>query len=91
VLDIVLAGWTILVQRYQRDAFHQFTWGIKGAGSDNLQCIASEELNLLNHSNVDSLITKISELRLKNVSLDQATVFLNDGTKEEVRINCVVS
>src|SRR5687768_14248459 len=27
VLNNILAGWTILVQRYQRDLFHQFTWG----------------------------------------------------------------
>jgi hypothetical protein len=83
-LDAILTAWTILIQRYQRDVFHQFSWGIKGAGSDGRQCIQTAELNLLNHSNATSLASKIRDVRLKNVSLDGATIFLNDGTKEEV-------
>lgn len=86
-LDAILTAWTILVQRYQRDVFHQFSWGIKGAGSDKRQCIATAELDLLNHSNAASLATKIGDTRLKDVSLDDATIFLNDGTKEEVSIS----
>ena len=85
VLDTVLTAWTILVQRYQRDVFHRFSWGIKGAGSDKRQCIETGDLNLLTHSNAASLATKIQGARLKDVSLDRATIFLNDGTKEEVR------
>jgi hypothetical protein len=88
VLDTVLAGWVILAQRYQRDAFHSFTWGIKNAGSEKLQCIMAGELSLSNHSTVGDVIAKVKDLRLKDVSLDQATVFLNDGTKEEVCYGC---
>ncbi|KAF1363149.1 hypothetical protein EJ07DRAFT_104421 [Lizonia empirigonia] len=84
VLDAVLTAWTILVQRYQRDVFHQFSWGIKGAGSDKRQCISTVDLDLLNHSNAASLATKLHNLRLKDVPLDGATIFLNDGTKDEV-------
>lgn len=83
-LDAVLTAWAILVQRYQRDVFHQFSWGIKEPGSEKLQCISASDLDLLSHSNAATLAGKIHDLRLKNVSLDGATVFLNDGTKEEV-------
>ncbi len=91
VLDTVLTAWTILVQRYQRDVFNQFSWGLKGAGSDQQQCILTADLDLLNHSNARSLSAKISDLRLQNLSLEGATIFLNDGTKEEVwiAIDCV--
>ena len=84
VLDTVLTAWTILVQRYQRDVFHRFSWGIKGAGSDKRQCMETGDLNLLNHNNAASLAAKIQEVRLKHVSLNGTTIFLNDGTKEEV-------
>jgi hypothetical protein len=84
VLDTALTAWTIIVQRYQRDAFHQFSWGLKGAGSDKRQCITAVDLNLPSHSGTASLAAKIRDLRLKDVSLNGATIFLNDGTKEEV-------
>jgi hypothetical protein len=84
-LDAILTAWTILVQRYQRDIFHQFSWGVKGAGSEKRQCISTTELDLLSHSNATGLAAKLSETRLKGVSLDGATIFLNDGTKEEVK------
>lgn len=83
-LDAILTAWTILVQRYQRDVFHQFSWGVKGAGSDGRQCVPTADLDLLNHNDAASLASKIRDVRLKNVSLDGATIFLNDGTKEEV-------
>lgn len=83
-LDAILTAWTILIQRYQRDVFHQFSWGLLGAGSDGRQCIQTADLDLLNHKNATSLASKIHDVRLKNVSLDGATIFLNDGTKEEV-------
>ncbi|KAF3037841.1 nrps [Didymella heteroderae] len=82
-LDAILTAWTILIQRYQRDVFHQFSWGIKGAGSDERQCVQTTDLDLLDHSNAACLASKIHDVRLKNVSLDGATIFLNDGTKEE--------
>lgn len=83
-LDAILTAWTILVQRYQRDVFHQFSWGIKGAGSDKRQCIPTVDLDLLNHSNAASLLTKVGGVRLKDLLLDDTIIFLNDGTKEEV-------
>lgn len=87
VLDTVLTAWIILVQRYQRDAFHQFSWGIKGAGSDKCQCISAVDLDLPNYNNAASLVEKVRDSRLHDVSLDGTTIFLNDGTKEEVRLN----
>jgi hypothetical protein len=90
ILDIILAGWVVLAQRYQRDAFHSFTWGIKGAGSEKAQSIMSAELSLSNQTTVGDLVAKTKDLRLKDVSLDQATIFLNDGTKEEVCNDCAL-
>ncbi|KAJ4313054.1 Non-ribosomal peptide synthetase [Neodidymelliopsis sp. IMI 364377] len=83
VLDTVLTAWTIIVQRYQRDTFHQLSWGLKGAGSDKRQCITAVDLDLSSHSGTASLAAKIRDLRLKDVSLNGTTIFLNDGTKEE--------
>ncbi|CAO2655532.1 Nn.00g043350.m01.CDS01 [Neocucurbitaria sp. VM-36] len=83
VVDTVLTAWTILVQRYQRDLFHQFTWGLKGAGADAVQCIPTRELDLLSHKAAGGLNAKVSNLRLKDINVDEATIFLNDGTKEE--------
>lgn len=84
-LDAILTAWTILMQRYQRDVFHQFSWGIKGAGSNNRQLIPASELKLESHSSAASLARTIRDVRLKDVSIDGSSIFLNDGTKEEVR------
>ncbi|KAJ4371135.1 Non-ribosomal peptide synthetase [Neocucurbitaria cava] len=83
VLDTVLTAWTILVQRYQRDLFHQFTWGVKDAGADQIQCIPTPELGLLNHTTAGSLKGKVADVRSKVISVDKTVIFLNDGTKEE--------
>lgn len=84
VLDTVLTAWTLLVQRYQRDLFHQFTWGIQDAGSDKIQCLPTPELDLLSHKAAGSLKARVADVRLKDVNIDKATIFLNDGTQEEV-------
>ncbi|KAF2853246.1 nonribosomal peptide synthetase-like protein [Plenodomus tracheiphilus IPT5] len=83
VLDVVLTAWVILVQRYQRDVFHQFTWGLQNSGTDWVQCIPTPDLDLKNQQLVGQLKSKINSVRLKDVSIDQSTIFLNDGTKEE--------
>jgi len=84
VLNTVLAAWAILVERYQRDVFSHFTWGIKDGGKDNAQCVAVSSLDWPGHKTTSSLETKIQEQRLNNLSLDQGAIFLNDGTTEEV-------
>ncbi|KAI2486702.1 Nonribosomal peptide synthetase 6 [Pyrenophora tritici-repentis] len=83
VLDTVLAAWAILVERYQRDVFSQFTWGIKGGGGDSTQCLAAFNLDWRSHKTASGLKTKIQEQRLNNLSLGQGTLFFNDGTLEE--------
>lgn len=85
VLDTVLAAWAILVERYQREVFSQFTWGIKDGGNDNTQCMVVLNLDWPNHMTAASLKTKIREQRRSNLSSDQGTIFLNDGSKEEVQ------
>ncbi|KAF2023952.1 hypothetical protein EK21DRAFT_79818 [Setomelanomma holmii] len=84
VLDTVLTAWTLLIQRYQRDTFHHFTWGIKDAGDRSIQCIDTLELDLPSHAATKSLTANINSLRSKEiVTEDPITIFLNDGTKEE--------
>jgi hypothetical protein len=88
VLDTVLTAWTILIQRYQRDVFHQFTWGTK-ASEDKKgdQCIQTTDLDLSNQSRAESLKTKLNSVRSSNISLHQgSSIFLNDGTSAEVSI-----
>ena len=84
VLDTVLAAWAILVERYQRDVFSQFTWGLKDGSNENVQCVTVSSLDWPGHKTASSLKTKIQEQRLNNLSLEQATIFLNDSTTEEV-------
>ncbi|KAF2130328.1 nonribosomal peptide synthetase 6 [Dothidotthia symphoricarpi CBS 119687] len=83
ILDTVLAAWIVLIQRYQRDVFHQFTWGAKDAEKDKIQCISAGDLDSPSHETCDSLTTKLRNLRLRNISGDETTIFLNDGTSEE--------
>jgi hypothetical protein len=85
VLDTILTAWAILIQRYQRDTFHQFTWGInKGSGNERIQCIGTPELDLPNQKAAQSLQTKISSLRLRDIPVTEGSeIFLNDGTKLE--------
>jgi hypothetical protein len=84
VLNTVLSAWTILIQRYQREVFHQFTWGVKGAGNDSIQRILTSGLDLTNQTAARSLMKKIGDVRSKDIILDESTIFLNDGTIEEV-------
>lgn len=83
-LDTLLTAWTILTQRYQRDLFHHFTWGIKDAGADAAQCIQAHNLGLLGRKAASNLRAKISDVRMKDAPADNITIFLNDGTKDEV-------
>jgi hypothetical protein len=85
VLDTVLTAWSILIQRYQREVFHQFTWGIKTAGNNRTQCVPTYDLGLLDHKSAASLTSKIRDVRSKDITTEQDMIFLNDGTKEEVK------
>lgn len=85
VLDTVLTAWTVLIQRYQRDTFHQFTWGLKDVGQDATQCMQTTELKLADQKSVQSLYENVSNVRSRHLSVDSgSTIFLNDGTEVEV-------
>jgi hypothetical protein len=85
VLDTVLTAWTILVQRYQRDLFHQFTWGVRDAGNDSAACIPTAKLDLPNQSTAKSLTAHISSARTRDYTINAGSkLFLNDGTSAEV-------
>lgn len=82
VLDTILTAWVILVQRYQRDVFHQFTWGVENGGANQIQCIPTPDLDLQNQRAVGQLESKIRDVRSKDISVEKS-IFLNDGSKEE--------
>ncbi|KAL6712229.1 Non-ribosomal peptide synthetase [Coniothyrium glycines] len=84
VLDNVLVAWTLLIQRYQRDVFHQFSWGVRDATKSNdVQLIPALGLDLQNLRTTADLRAKISTLRSRSFDLAGSTLFLNDGTAEE--------
>lgn len=85
VLDTMLTAWSILIQRYQRETFHQFTWGVKDAGDEQIQCVSISDVDLQNQKLVVDLKSKISASRSSTIPNDQPVLFLNDGTKDEVR------
>jgi hypothetical protein len=87
VLDTVLAAWTILIHRYQRDVFNEFTWGAIDAHGRATQCIKTTDLNYTSHKTVGSLKSQISNVRSKDYSLHNATLFFNDGSTHEVLID----
>ena len=85
-LDFIVAGWILLIQRYQRETFHQFTWGAKDAGDDNIQNISVGDLLLQNVTTVAELLEMVNKIRAKEISIERGNgeVFLNDGSKDEV-------
>ncbi|KAF1831742.1 nonribosomal peptide synthetase 6 [Decorospora gaudefroyi] len=83
VVDTVLTAWTILIQRYQREVFHQFTWGHKSAENRRVQCVATAGLDFMSQKTARTLQEKIRELRSKGIALGQTSIFLNDGTELE--------
>jgi hypothetical protein len=85
VLDTVLTAWITLIHRYQRDMFHQFTWGVRDAGKDTTQCIPTPELELSDRMTAKSLTAKVSSVRTKAFAINAGSLlFLNDGTSAEV-------
>ncbi|KAH3958337.1 hypothetical protein HBH70_187070 [Parastagonospora nodorum] len=84
-LDTILTAWTILIHRYQRDAFQQFTWGIKAGEKDGkAQCIQTADFDLPSQKTADSLKAKLGSTRTADLALAQgSTLFLNDGTSSE--------
>jgi hypothetical protein len=87
-LDTILTAWTILIHRYQRDAFQQFTWGIKAGEKDGkAQCIQTADFDLPSQKTADTLKAKLGSTRTADLALAQgSTLFLNDGTSSEVCI-----
>jgi hypothetical protein len=86
LLDTLLASWTLLLQRYQRDAFHKFTWGPADSSRDLVECIETECLELLKLETANELLTTVRNVVSKEVlGLESPLMlFFNDGTADEV-------
>lgn len=87
LLDTVLAAWAALMHRYQRDVFHQFSWGVVNANGRAIQTINTADLNLTSHKTAASLRSQISNVRSKEYDAHNATLFLNDGSTHEVLVH----
>jgi hypothetical protein len=87
LLDSITAGWILLISRYQRDTFHNFTWGVKGAGDSSIQTIATEALRLGDVVTVADLLGVVRGVRSREIiiaPLEELVIFFNDGTRDEV-------
>ncbi|PSN73352.1 nonribosomal peptide synthetase 6 [Corynespora cassiicola Philippines] len=84
VLENTLAGWILICQRYQRDTFHNFTWGVKDA-SEKVQQVSTDQLDLPRLATAEDLLCKVRSTRSTDFAVEQdaPALFLNDGTKEE--------
>jgi hypothetical protein len=86
VFDTLLASWILLVQRYQRDSFQRFTWGLDQPGQDHNQCIETEQLDLSKLETAEDLLAMVRNVVSKESSglMESSGVFFNDGTPDEV-------
>jgi hypothetical protein len=88
VVEAVIVGWVLLLQRYQRDAFHTFTWGLGDAKDAILQSFPATDLELSRLSTVADLLATVRRVKSKDLDVEgstTATLVLLDGTQEEVR------
>jgi hypothetical protein len=88
IVEAIIAGWILLVHRYQRDAFHNFTWGLEGAGNAGIQSIPATELNLLNNKTISDVLEVARSTKSNEIPIEQRgtpVLVFNDGTKDEVR------
>jgi hypothetical protein len=85
ILDSITAGWILLISRYQRDTFHNFTWGVKDA-LDSIQTVATEGMSLGEVITVTDLLKVVRRVRAREIEAEggEMRVFFNDGTKDEV-------
>lgn len=87
IFESVIAGWILLVFRYQRDSFHNFTWGFEGCEKPRIQCIPTVELDLQIIRTISDLLAVVRKSITRDIVVDYATIptlIFNDGTKEEV-------
>ncbi|KAF2793291.1 nonribosomal peptide synthetase-like protein [Melanomma pulvis-pyrius CBS 109.77] len=85
LVDSVIAGWILLVQRYQRDSFHNFTWGLADSGDSVVQTVATTELKLESVVTVADLLAVVRGVRSREIKVEgtEPVLVLNDGTKDE--------
>ncbi|KAF1994960.1 nonribosomal peptide synthetase 6 [Amniculicola lignicola CBS 123094] len=86
VVDNIIAGWTLLLQRYQRDAFLQFTWGYKEVDRSTVQTITAAQLNLGGVSNSNDLLKVVRNMRSRKMAVDSVPnpkLVFNDGTEDD--------
>lgn len=91
LLDYLLASWILLVQRFQRDSFRKCSWGIRGAGDEQLQSISAGQLQLTDPATTTRLLQRLQNIRFKEDLPSNLAVFFNDGTATEVSLAVALS
>lgn len=88
LVDAVVAAWILLVHRYQRDAFHHFTWGVEGTGEAEMHHVQAQHLDLHNIRTVEELLQVGQRVKSQD-SVSRETEFSTltflDGTEDGVR------
>lgn len=87
LLNDIVTGWILLLQRYQRDAFQGFTLGLEEAGEGSNQYVNGGQLDLSSVTTVADLVERTRGIKLDNITGNENTassLSLNDGTKDEV-------
>ncbi|KAF2729233.1 nonribosomal peptide synthetase 6 [Polyplosphaeria fusca] len=81
----IIAGWVLLLKRYQRDAFHQFSWKHQEATKWNFQ--STSKFDLDNAHRLEDIVDAVRRAQLGEVFDNElspsASLFLNDGSTEE--------
>lgn len=86
LFETLLAGWILLAQRYQRDSFHRFTWGITIPGEKEAHIVEAEELKLPGLERVEGLLAQVRNSTVITLpkDLQLSSLHFNDGTPDEV-------
>ncbi|KAF2749753.1 nonribosomal peptide synthetase 6 [Sporormia fimetaria CBS 119925] len=85
LLEAVLAGWVLMMQRYQRDTFHTFTWGLEESATNELQSVPAFDLKMSSITTIADLVDAVRRVRSKDILVQptDTTLTFNDGTKDE--------
>jgi len=81
ILNVILTSWVLLLQRYQRDSFDRFSWGVND--KDLTHILFCHQLELTKLETVAQLRGKIQSIWSSDDSVSP-TIFLRDGINNEV-------
>jgi len=86
LVEAVVAAWTLLMHRYQRDAFHSFSWGVSG---EELRRVEATQLSLEGLTTVADLLELVQRITHEAPASASGgrTLKFVDGSNDEVRLH----